>query len=67
VEALQQHRVDDEEVASKRRLCLCSQELCPCRAGSPGAGSMSCLRSIAHTLEGASLTPILASSPWTRR
>jgi hypothetical protein len=24
VEALQQHRVDDEEVASKRRLCLCS-------------------------------------------
>ena len=32
-----------------------------------GLGSMPCLRRIAHTLEGASLMPMVATSPWTRR
>src|ERR1019366_5468125 len=35
VEALEQHRVDGEEIAGEHYMCLCSQELGPSRAGPP--------------------------------
>jgi hypothetical protein len=67
IQAAQQHGVDMEEVGGQDGLRLASRNArqdCPARCG---AGSMPASLRICHTVDGASLHPRPASSPWMRR
>ena len=58
-------QVGGEQVQRQERLCLGSQELVPARPSRRGAGSMPASLRICQTVDGATVTPSAASSPWT--
>ena len=60
-------QVSGEEVQRQDPLRLRPQELRPPRAVPAGAGSIPASLRICHTVDGATVMPSAASSPWTRR
>ena len=56
-----------EEIARHNCLCLTAEEADQVWRFRWGAGSIPCCLRISHTVEAATVTPSVVSSPWIRR